>query len=108
MITPTVFHSLHMERSMNTRQRHCHGCPAHLDRPDRSFLDCVKSRQPTTDTAETMHQRHLTLHIGYLSILLGRKLRWDSVKEEFINDAEANALRVTSLATGARPDAVDG
>ena len=59
----------------------------------RNFLDCVKSRQPTTYTAETMHQLHLTLHMGYLSILLGRKLKWDPVKEEFIKDAEANALR---------------
>ena len=24
---------------------------------------------------------------------LGRKLTWDPVKEEFVNDAEANALR---------------
>lgn len=40
-----------------------------------------------------MHQLHLTLHMGYLSILLGRKLKWDPVKEEFIKDAEANALR---------------
>ena len=24
---------------------------------------------------------------------LGRKLRWDPVKEEFLGDAEANALR---------------
>ena len=59
----------------------------------RNFLDCVKSRKPTTYTAETMHMLHLSLHMGYLSIVLGRKLKWDAAKEEFINDAEANKLR---------------
>ncbi len=59
----------------------------------RNFLDCVKSRKPTTYTAETMHFLHLSLHMGYLAILLGRKLRWDPVKEEFIGDPEANRLR---------------
>jgi myo-inositol 2-dehydrogenase / D-chiro-inositol 1-dehydrogenase len=59
----------------------------------RDFLDCVKSRKPTTYTAQTMHMLHLSLHMGYLSILLGRKLQWDAAKEEFINDPEANQLR---------------
>lgn len=59
----------------------------------RNFLDCVKSRAPTTYTAETMNKLHLTLLMAYLSICLGRKLRWDAAKEEFVNDAEANALR---------------
>jgi myo-inositol 2-dehydrogenase / D-chiro-inositol 1-dehydrogenase len=59
----------------------------------RNFLDCVKSRAPTTYTAETMHKLHLTLLMAYLSINLGRKLRWDAAREEFINDPEANALR---------------
>jgi predicted dehydrogenase len=59
----------------------------------RDFLDCVKSRKPTTYTAQTMHMLHLSLHMGYLSILLGRKLKWDAAKEEFINDPEANQLR---------------
>ena len=59
----------------------------------RNFLDCVKSRRPTTYTAETMHLLHTTLLTGDLAIRLGRKLRWDAGKEEFVNDAEANALR---------------
>jgi predicted dehydrogenase len=59
----------------------------------RNFLDCVKSRQPTTYTEETMHLLHTTLLMSTLSIRLGRKLRWDAKKEEFINDPEANALR---------------
>ena len=59
----------------------------------RDFLDCVKSRQPTTYTAETMHLLHTTLLMGDISIRLGRKLNWDPKKEEFIDDDAANAMR---------------
>jgi len=59
----------------------------------RNFLDCVKSRQPTTYTAETMHLLHTTLLMGDIAIRLGRKLKWDAKKEEFVDDAEANAMR---------------
>lgn len=59
----------------------------------RNFLDCFKSRRSTTYTAETMHLLHTTLHMGIISIQLGRKLRWDPKAEEFLNDDAANALR---------------
>jgi len=68
----------------------------HWQRPpgeQRNFLDCVKSRKPTTYTAETMHQLHTSLHLGVIAIQLGRKLTWNPRKEEFINDDAANALR---------------
>jgi len=58
----------------------------------RNFLDCVKSRKPTTYTARTMHMLHLTLHMGYLAIVLGRKVKWDPAKQQFINDDQANAM----------------
>jgi hypothetical protein len=56
-------------------------------------LDCVKSRKQTTYTAETLHQLCTTLHAGDIAIRLGRKLKWDSKKEEFIDDDAANAMR---------------
>jgi len=59
----------------------------------RNFLDCVKSRKPTTYTAEITDKLCTTLHMSDLAVRLGRELRWDASKEEFINDAEANALR---------------
>ena len=59
----------------------------------RNFLDCVKSRKQTTYTAETLHRLCTTLHAGDIAIRLGRKLKWDSKKEEFIDDDTANAMR---------------
>ncbi|MHC5057656.1 MAG: hypothetical protein ACYTKD_23540, partial [Planctomycetota bacterium] len=32
-------------------------------------------------------------HMGVIAITLGRKLKWDPRKEEFIGDDEANTLR---------------
>ena len=59
----------------------------------RNFLDCVKSRAPTTYTEDTMHLLHVTLHMGLIAIALGRTLRWDTAAELFVDDAEANALQ---------------
>lgn len=58
----------------------------------RNFLDCVKSRKPTTYRALDMHQISTTLHMGVIAITLGRKLNWDPLKEVFINDEKANQL----------------
>ena len=60
----------------------------------RNFLDCLKSRKPTTYTAEDMHLLSTTLHLGVIAIALGRKLRWDNAKEEFIEDEAANKMRL--------------
>lgn len=62
-------------------------------REQRDFLNCVRSRKPTTYTAADMHLLHVTLHMGNMAIRLGRKLKWDTRKEEFLNDDEANVLR---------------
>jgi predicted dehydrogenase len=59
----------------------------------RNFLDCVKSRQPTTYTAEDDQRLSTTMHIGNIAMELGRKLKWDPASESFPGDEAANALR---------------
>jgi predicted dehydrogenase len=59
----------------------------------RNFLDCVKSRQSTTYTAETLNHLSDTLHMGDIAIRLGRKLQWDAASEAFVDDDAANAMR---------------
>lgn len=56
----------------------------------RDFLDCVRSGAKPAYDAETLHQLCTTLHMGLISLDLGRKLEWDHAKQEFRNDAEAN------------------
>ena len=58
----------------------------------KNFVACVKSREKTTYPVETMHSIHLGLHAADISIRLGRKVKWDAKKNEFIDDAEANKL----------------
>ena len=57
-----------------------------------NFLDCVKSRQPTITPAETAHHSSLPGHLGLISMLVGRKLKWDSQKEQILGDADASKL----------------
>ena len=59
----------------------------------RNFLDCFKSRKPTTYTEDTMHLLHVTLHMGLIAIQLGHPLKWDPAKELFVDDEAANALQ---------------
>jgi myo-inositol 2-dehydrogenase/D-chiro-inositol 1-dehydrogenase len=59
----------------------------------RNFLDCVKSRAEPYFPAEVGHRCSTLCHLGNIAMKLGRKLRWDPVREEFPNDAAANELR---------------
>ena len=62
--------------------------PGHI----RNFLDCVKSRKPTVTPVETAHHSAIPGHLGLISMLTGRKIRWDVAKEEIIGDADAGKL----------------
>ncbi|HEY3703816.1 MAG TPA: Gfo/Idh/MocA family oxidoreductase [Terracidiphilus sp.] len=58
----------------------------------RNFLDCVRSRQPTITPVETAHHSTLPGHLGLISMWVGRKLHWDPVKEQILNDPGATEL----------------
>jgi predicted dehydrogenase len=58
----------------------------------RNFLDSVKSRQPCYAPFETGHRTVTIAHIGNIAMLLGRKLRWNSQTERFVDDAEADKM----------------
>ena len=63
----------------------------------RDFLDCVKSRRQTVSNAVMMHRSMTTVHAANICMWLKRDMRYDSVKEEFINDPEANRLRSRAM-----------
>ncbi|MBM3335230.1 Gfo/Idh/MocA family oxidoreductase [Candidatus Sumerlaeota bacterium] len=58
----------------------------------RNFLDCVRSRKDCYAPAEVGHRTVAIAHIGNISMLLGRKLKWDPNKERFVGDDEANKM----------------
>ncbi len=59
----------------------------------RDFLDCLKNRELPYFPAETGHRCATVQHIGNISMLLKRKLKWDPKTETFIGDKEANDMR---------------
>lgn len=58
----------------------------------QNFLECIKSRAETVAPVEIGHRSNTVCVLGYIAMLLGRKLKWDPETERFTNDAEANRL----------------
>jgi len=57
-----------------------------------NFYECVKSRAETIAPVEAGHRSCTACLLGDIAMRLGRKLRWDPGKEEFLGDAEANRM----------------
>ena len=60
----------------------------------RDFFDCMRTRGKTAANADVMRRSHIACHAAALSWILGRTLTIDPVKEEFVNDPEANLMRM--------------
>jgi predicted dehydrogenase len=62
------------------------------DNHRRNFLEAVKTRQRTICPVETAVRSDTVCHLDDIAIRLGRKLRWNPEREEFINDDQANRM----------------
>jgi predicted dehydrogenase len=60
----------------------------------RNFLDCIKSRERPIADVEGGHQATTACHLANISLRTGRKIRWDTEKEEIIGDPEASRMLV--------------
>jgi predicted dehydrogenase len=68
----------------------------HLHRSDDHHLDWLTSsrtRQPAVTTPEEAHRSTSACILGWIAMKRGCKLRWDPVKEAFVGDDQANAMR---------------
>jgi len=59
----------------------------------RNFFDCIRSRGVTNANPDVMRRSHIASHAAAITWILQRKLKFDPVKEEFVDDADANLLR---------------
>ena len=59
----------------------------------QDWLDGIRARKQPICTAEIGHRTATVCFLANIGYELQRPLRWDPVKEEFVNDAEANKLR---------------
>jgi len=58
----------------------------------RNFMDCMRTRQETTCSPEKSHRATTVCHAANICLRLGREVRWDPQKEQFVNDNEANRM----------------
>ncbi len=58
----------------------------------RNFLECIKSRRLTASHPELAHRAHTIAHCANICLRLGRKVRWNSETEQFIDDDQANRM----------------
>jgi predicted dehydrogenase len=58
----------------------------------RNFIDAVKGGKRAICDIETAVRSDTLCQIGLIAVQQGRKLRWDSLAERFIDDAAANAM----------------
>jgi predicted dehydrogenase len=59
----------------------------------RNFFDCIRSQGTTAANPDVMRRSHVACHAAAIAWILQRKLKLDPVKEEFVDDQEANLLR---------------
>jgi hypothetical protein len=58
----------------------------------QNWLDCIKTRGEPVAPVEVGHRSATVCHLANIARELGRKLRWDPVKETFPDDTEARDL----------------
>lgn len=59
----------------------------------RDWLDCIRTRRRPRADVNVGACSTILSHLGCIALWTGRALKWDPVKEEFLDDREANALR---------------
>lgn len=57
------------------------------------FIQAIRTRSRPISDVESGHRTTTVCNLGNIAMLLGRKLRWDPVREEFVGDAMANRMR---------------
>jgi predicted dehydrogenase len=63
----------------------------------RDFLDCIRSRRPTVANPEVMYQSMNICLAADICEQLKRSMKFDLLKAEFVDDAEANRLRSRAM-----------
>ena len=66
----------------------------------QDFFKCVRNRTVTVANPMLMHRSMTTVHCANIAQWLKRDLTWDPVKEEFVNDEQANRFRSRAAREG--------
>jgi predicted dehydrogenase len=58
----------------------------------QNWLDCIRTRQKPVADVEIGHRSISVCHLASIARQVGRRLKWDPAKEQFVDDDEANKL----------------
>jgi len=72
----------------------------HVVGPMRDFFQCIRRRTVTVANPVLMHRSMSTVHCANIAQWLKRDLTWDPVREEFVNDEQANRFRSRAAREG--------
>jgi len=75
-----------MASPIGPNEVHLYRSPGHK----RNWVECIRTRQRPICDVEIGCRSVTVCHLGNIAYWLGRPLKWDPVKEEFIGDDEAN------------------
>lgn len=75
-----------LQETLGPEDVHLYVSPGH----HQDWLNCIRTRQRPICDVEIGHRSVTVCHIGNIAMRLGRRLEWDPVKEQFVNDEEAN------------------
>lgn len=78
-----------LESKIGPNEIHLYASPDH----HLNWLQSIRSRKPAATNPEQAHRATTVCDLSWIAMKLGRKLRWDPVKEAFLDDAQANAMR---------------
>ncbi len=67
------------------------------DNHSKNLLDCVRTRQQTVAPVDVAVRSDTLCQLSDIAVRLGRKLKWDPGKEEFINDTQATRMLTRSM-----------
>jgi predicted dehydrogenase len=62
------------------------------DNHSKNLLDCMRTRQQTVAPVDVAIRSDTLCQLSDIAVRLGRKLKWNPEKEEFINDARATRM----------------
>jgi len=57
-----------------------------------NFFESVRDRSEPVSDVFTHHRELSSCHLCNIAMLVGRKLQWDPVKEDFVHDEEASSM----------------
>ena len=84
-----LFKNLRLE--IKGREKTLRGLPDNAPQ-EGDFYDCVRPRRPFALNEANGHRSCTLINLGTTAVRLGRNLRYDPVKQEFVDDPEANRM----------------